>query len=104
MSSSAIARLQITYYTDPLCCWSWGMEPAIRRLRYEYAEVIGWRFCMGGLLPDWKRFSDPVNHVSRPAQMGPVWMHAMQITGMEMKTTMWHTSPPSSSYPACTAV
>jgi hypothetical protein len=65
--------VEITYYTDPLCCWSWAFEPQWRRLRYEYSGKIKWRYRMGGLLPDWSSFSDPMNDVSRPIQMGPFW-------------------------------
>jgi predicted DsbA family dithiol-disulfide isomerase len=59
---------------------------------------------MGGLLPEWNSFNDATNHVSRPIQMGPVWMHAAQISGMPMNTRIWMEDPPASSYPACIAV
>lgn len=36
--------------------------------------------------------------------MGPVWMHASQITHTKMKYSIWHEDPPASSYPACIAV
>lgn len=59
---------------------------------------------MGGLLPGWKNFHDPVNFVSRPVQMGPVWMHAAQLSGMPIQHDIWIKDPPASSYPACIAV
>jgi predicted DsbA family dithiol-disulfide isomerase len=37
-------------------------------------------------------------------QMGPVWMHASEVTGVKMKYSIWHEDPPSSSYPSCLAV
>lgn len=94
----------ITYYTDPLCCWSWGLEPQWRKLQYAYRHKITWQYKMGGLLPGWKNFHDPVNSVSRPIQMGPVWMHAQEVTGMPIQFNLWVTDPPASSYPACIAV
>ncbi|MDB5191848.1 MAG: DsbA oxidoreductase [Segetibacter sp.] len=97
-------RLDITYFTDPLCCWSWGFEPQWRKLRYEFEGKISFRYCMAGLLPSWKDYNDAANSVSRPIQMGPVWMHASQLTGMPIKTRMWMEDPPASSYPACIAV
>src|SRR5690242_21305745 len=27
--------LEVIYYTDPLCCWSWAFEPQWRRFLYE---------------------------------------------------------------------
>src|SRR5436305_1999889 len=92
-------QLQIVYYTDPLCCWSWAMEPQLRRIQFEFRE-ISWRYCMGGLLPEWKNYNHEVNSVSRPIQIGPVWMHAGQVSGMPMDTTIWMRDPPQSSYPA----
>src|SRR4051812_2644561 len=96
--------LNITYYTDPLCCWSWAFEPQWRRLLFEYGEQITFQLKMGGLIPAWNAYHDATNHVSRPIQMGPVWMHASQLSGMPMNTRIWMENPPASSYPACIAV
>lgn len=96
--------IEVTYYTDPLCCWSWAFEPQWRKLRYEYSGLLKWRYRMGGMLPDWESFSDPMNSVSRPLQMGPVWLEAKHISGMPMQEKLWYQDPPSSSYPACLAV
>jgi putative protein-disulfide isomerase len=97
------AVLNITYYTDPLCCWSWGMEPTIDALNREFANRIHWRICMSGLISDWNSFSDSVNSVSRPLQMGPVWMHAAQVAHVEIDHSIWFYDPPKSSFPACIA-
>ena len=97
-------KLEITFYTDPLCCWSWAFEPQRRKLLYEFSGDIKFRYCMGGLLPGWKNYFDSVNSISRPAQMGPVWMHASQLSGMPIKHNIWMTDPPASSYLSCIAV
>lgn len=97
-------QLEVTYYTDPLCCWSWAMEPQLRKLRFEFDGAISWHYCMGGLIPAWKNYNDEINSVTRPIQMGPVWMHAQQVSGMPMNSTIWMSNPPSSSYPSCIAV
>src|SRR6478609_7542743 len=98
------AVLQIVYYTDPLCCWSWAFEPQWRRLRYELGNQMRFRYCMGGLLADWEKYNDPMNAVSRPSQMGPLWFEAKYISGMPIREHIWHKDPPASSYPACIAV
>jgi predicted DsbA family dithiol-disulfide isomerase len=102
--SSADGVVNIVYYTDPLCCWSWAFEPQWRRLRYEFGAKVRWCYCMGGLIPSWKAFHDAANAVSRPAQMGPVWMEAQHLTGMPIQNSIWMTNPPASSYLACIAV
>jgi putative protein-disulfide isomerase len=103
-SPSPADLLEIIYYTDPLCCWSWAFEPQWRRLLYEFKGKIKYRYCMGGLLPSWDNYNDSLNSVSRPIQMGPVWMHAKQLSGMPFEQNIWMADPPSSSYPACIAV
>src|SRR3954466_16223308 len=97
-------RVEIIYYTDPLCCWSWAFEPQWRRLRYEFGDKIIYRYVMSGLLPEWKNYSDPLYSVSRPMQMGPVWHQASLQSGMQMYDKIWVEDPPASSYPACIAV
>lgn len=96
--------LEITYYTDPLCCWSWAIEPHLRRLREELGDRAAWRTRLGGMIPDWRSYQDPVNAVSRPVQMGPVWVEARILTGAEIDEHVWVADPPGSSYPASIAV
>lgn len=100
----AADSIDITYYTDPLCCWSWAFEPAWQKLLQELKGRITYRYVMGGLLPHWKHYHDALHAVTRPVQMGPVWMHAKQVTGMYLNDKLWVTDPPASSYPACIAV
>jgi putative protein-disulfide isomerase len=99
-----VDRIEIVYYTDPLDCWSWAFEPQWRRLLYEYGDKIETRYVMSGLIPSWKSFSDETLSVSRPQQMGPVWMEASQVSGMYMNDKIWVQNPPASSFPACIAV
>lgn len=100
----SVAGIGITYFTDPLCCWSWGFEPQWRRLRYAYAGRLAVRIRMGGMIPGWDRFEDPLNAIYRPAQMGPLWLQAKHVTGMPIDPSVWMHDPPASSWPACRAV
>jgi predicted DsbA family dithiol-disulfide isomerase len=36
--------------------------------------------------------------------MGPEWMHAGHLSGVDIDNSIWITDPPSSSFPACIAV
>jgi putative protein-disulfide isomerase len=96
--------VKINFFTDPLCCWSHGFDPAWRKLLAEYGERIRFEYVMCGMIPDWKTYNDPLNSITKPMQMGPLWMYASQISGVEMDFHIWHTDPPSSSYPSCIAV
>jgi putative protein-disulfide isomerase len=96
--------VQIKYYTDPLCCWSWAFEKNWARLRKDRGQYFLFDYVLCGMLKTWQNFSDPLNAVSNPIQMGPVWMHASQVTQTPIDYSVWHSDPPSSSYPACIAV
>lgn len=97
-------RVMITYYTDPLCCWSWALESQWRRVKEHYGDRIEWTYVMGGMIQDWKTYNDPMNAITRPIQFGPIWMHASQVSDTPMDYSIWHKDPPSSSYPSCIAV
>jgi predicted DsbA family dithiol-disulfide isomerase len=94
----------VEYYTDPLCSWSWAFEAQWRRLRYECAGRLGWRYHMGGLLPNWQSYDDPFNDIGSPTQMGPQWLHVSELSGTPLDGHLWQRDPPASSYPACIAV
>jgi putative protein-disulfide isomerase len=96
--------IEIFLCTDPLCCWSWAARPQHETLRADLGQRVKWNIRMGGLLPDWLNFNDQTNMVTRPVQMGPVWMHAGQVAGKPIQHQIWFTDPPTSSYPACIAV
>jgi putative protein-disulfide isomerase len=102
--SAADPVIDITIYTDPLCCWSWAFEPQLEKIKAALSQRAIWTYRMGGLIPTWKNFHDEVNSVTRPVQMGPVWMHAGQVANMPIHHQIWMQDPPSSSYPACIAV
>jgi putative protein-disulfide isomerase len=97
-------QVEITFYTDPLCCWSWAFEPQWRRLQFEFQDTIIYRNVMSGVLPAWQNYNDPLYSVSRPIQMGPVWHEASLMSGMPIYDKIWVEDPPASSYPACIAV
>jgi putative protein-disulfide isomerase len=103
-SETDVDGVEVTFYTDPLCCWSWAMEPAWDQLLSELGSRIKVFYKMGGLLPSWKHFDDAVHSISRPSQMGPEWMHAAELSGVTINSQLWISDPPASSYPACIAL
>jgi predicted DsbA family dithiol-disulfide isomerase len=94
----------ITDYTDPLCAWSWALEPHRCRLRAEFGGRLAWRSVMGGMIADWRTYHDPLNSIHNPSQLGPHWFQVRQLTGVTLDERIWHEDPPASSYPACLAV
>ena len=41
--------VEVRYYTDPACSWSWGTEPKLRRLIWEFGAELRFTWVMGGL-------------------------------------------------------
>ena len=102
--SLPITTLEISFYTDPLCCWSWVMQPQWKKLLDEFGDTLNVTYKMVGLLPSWNNFSDSTNSIRKPIQMGPEWMHASETSGVYIDDSIWVTDPPASSFPACIAV
>ena len=96
--------IEMTFYTDPLCCWSWAMRPHWQQFLSFLTVPVNVTYKMAGLLPSWKHFNDTTNAISKPVQMGPEWMHARGVTGADIQEKIWVADPPASSFPACIAV
>src|SRR5690242_4446982 len=97
-------RVKVTFYTDPLCCWSWAFQEVWQRFTADYANDISYSYVLAGMIPDWNTYKDDMNSVATPLQMGPVWMHASEVTHVPMKYSIWHEDPPASSFPPCIAI
>jgi putative protein-disulfide isomerase len=104
VAAGADPDIEVICYTDPLCCWSWAMEAQWARLQREYGRGLRVSYRMIGLLPSWDRFNDSLSSISRPVHLGPEWMQAGRIAGVQVADKIWITDPPSSSFPACIAV
>jgi predicted DsbA family dithiol-disulfide isomerase len=83
-----------SYYTDPLCPWSWALEPSVRRLQVEFGDRVRMAYTMGGRAPV---FEDPQAQVAE-------WLDACDRSGMPFDPRLWLEAPPSGSHPACLAV
>jgi predicted DsbA family dithiol-disulfide isomerase len=91
---SHVSVVQVIYYTDPACPWSWALEPALRKLRQEFAGGLRFRHVMGGML---REGADPLEQARHT-------LEASETSGMPVDTRLWLEGAPTSSYPACIAV
>ena len=98
-----MAKVHASYYTDPLCPWSWAMEPALRGLKREFGGEIEWTFVMGGLARELEAESGRILE----------WLEAGDRGAMPVDPRIWSPAKPPargsgasprSSYPACIAV
>lgn len=86
--------IEVYYYTDPACPWSWAAEPTLRRLLHELDGQLSVRFVMAGMA---REFGDP-DALAREA------VEAGLESGMPVDPRLWWEGPPRSSHPACVAV
>jgi putative protein-disulfide isomerase len=89
-----MAVVRTRYYTDPACPWSWALEPALRRLRYELGEQLGLEYVMSGMRRE----------LEDPAALAVQSLEAGAQSGMPVDARGWLIDSPRSSHPACIAV
>lgn len=101
--------MQVRCYTDPACPWSWGAEPLLRRLMWEFDGELEFVWAMGGLA---RRFGSGYRDEEGAIGSGPDcfadlmahWLNVAGRTGMPCDPRLWSVSPLTSTYPACIAV
>jgi predicted DsbA family dithiol-disulfide isomerase len=101
--------IELRYYTDPACPRSWGNEPALRRLMWEFGEQLEFTWVMGGLArqygPDYRDRESGIGFGSdRYADLMGHWLEVGAESGMPIDARLWRQNPISSTYPACQAV
>ncbi len=82
------------YYTDPVCPWSWALEPALRKLTVEFAGAFEVTFVMCGMSRE----------VGDPSHLIGEMLEASDASGMPVDARLWLAGAPRSSHPACLAV
>lgn len=101
--------VQVRYYTDPACSWSWGAEPLLRRLIWEFDGELEFAWVMGGLA---RRFGPEYRDDDGAIGSGPDcfadlmthWLNVAGQTGMPCDPRLWTENPIAGTYPACLAV
>jgi predicted DsbA family dithiol-disulfide isomerase len=101
--------VSVRYYTDPACPFSWGAEPQLRRLMWDFGDSLRFSLVMGGLArsygPDYRDTESGVG--SGPdlyAGLMAQWLETAADSGMPTDARLWTANPIASTYPACQAV
>jgi predicted DsbA family dithiol-disulfide isomerase len=88
--------VEVIYFTDPADPWSWAAEPALRRLRSEFAGEVSITYVLGGI----------AREVADPQHMLLDALDAAAASGMPVDPRGWggrEGRAPRSTYPACLA-
>lgn len=101
--------IEVRYATDPACSWSWGSEPKLRRLIWEFGDGLDLRWVMGGLARSYgPAYRDEEGDVGGGdgcfADSMALWLDVGAETGMPVDPRLWTRTRISSTYPACQAV
>ncbi len=101
--------VEVRYYTDPACSWSWGTEPKLRRLIWEFGAELRFTWVMGGLArqygPDYRDREAGIGAGADCfAELMAHWLDVAAESGMPIDARIWSQNPISSTYPACQAV
>ena len=88
--------VQVRFYTDPACPWSWAAEPAIRKLMWEFEGELDFAWVMGGLARSYE-------HANLLEIVG-TWLVDAAEGGMPCDPRLWTENPLGSTYPSCQAV
>lgn len=88
--------VEVRYYTDPACAWSWANEPEVRRLMWEFGDGLRFTWVMGGLAREYGTEST--------TELIVEWLGVTAESGMPIDPRLWSESPLASTYPACQAV
>jgi predicted DsbA family dithiol-disulfide isomerase len=101
--------VQVRYYSDPVCPWSWAAEPALRRLMWEFEGELEFVWVMGGLARLYgTSYRDDQSGVGKGKDcFADLISHWLEVTADALMPTdprIWTENPLASSYPACQAV
>ena len=101
--------VEVRYYSDPACTWSWAAEAALRRLIFEFEGELSFVWAMGGLA---RHFGTAYRDSEAGVGNGPDcfadlmshWLNVAGQTGMPCDPRLWTEAPISGTFPACVAV
>jgi predicted DsbA family dithiol-disulfide isomerase len=100
---------EVRYQTDPACSWSWGSEPKLRKLAWEFEGELEFTYVMGGLARQYgagyRDAQARIGEGSDPfSDLAMHWLDVAAETGMPFDPRIWTENPIRSTYPACMAV
>ena len=90
-------KVNIIFFTDPICSTCWGIEPHINKFKLEYGHLFNIDYRMGGLLPYWEKYSSVV--INKPSDVVKHWDEKSIEYDMPIDGDLWSEDPLDSSYP-----
>lgn len=100
--------IEVRWVSDPACAWSWGSEPKLRRLMWEFGPSLRFEWVMGGLARSYgPSYRDDEGNIGSGsdcyADLISHWLDIAAETRMPIDPRLWTRAKPTSTYPACLA-
>ncbi len=95
-----VEKIDLYYFTDPICSHCWALEPVLRKFEVEYGQYFQFHTVMGGLLKNWDGFADVKNGIGSPTDVAGHWREVGEHSRMPIDGSLWLSDPIQSSYPA----
>lgn len=92
-------KIELYYFTDPICSHCWALEPVLRKFVEQYGHYFNFNTIMGGLLVNWNGFADKKNGIQSPSDVAGHWREVGEHYRMPIDGSVWLTNPLHSSYP-----
>jgi putative protein-disulfide isomerase len=101
--------IEVRHYSDPASSWSWGAEPQLRRLMWEFGDELRFVWVMGGLARRFgPEYRDEEAGITGRREwtddLAAHWLEVAAETQMPIDARVWRRNPIASTYPACQAV
>jgi predicted DsbA family dithiol-disulfide isomerase len=83
----------VSYYTDPLCPWSWALEPARRKLLHELGQSVRFSYVMCGIARQLDGAAPPSleQALADFGTMAPAEVAAIcELPGPRAPAELWH--------------
>lgn len=90
-------KVNLLYFTDPVCSTCWLMQPQLRKLIIEYSEYLEIDYCMGGLLPSWENYTGKM--INNKEDAFKYWESLSSDFAMPINPHVWKSDPLLSSFP-----
>ncbi len=97
LNKNSNKKLNIAYFTDPICSTCWIFQPIIRKLILEYKDSISFSYHMGGLLHSWEKYSS--SKINSPKDAAELWDELSKKHKVPMDGDVWIEDPLDSSLP-----
>jgi predicted DsbA family dithiol-disulfide isomerase len=100
-----MVHARVVYYTEAMCPWCWGIEPAVRYIQVRYPQQLEWELRTGGLRENVEPGFDRERAEPRePDEVEEAWEELAGQIEMPLNPTIYRKDPPGPPNAGCYAV